>query len=127
MSKIIDIEERLHQEQKKKAKAERAHKLEFVRRFMQCKRCLARCAVCGIQFDTSDLYRRHPGPFRFCKNCQEDYEEFRRIKAGGPPKYYWQNQEWLAVWQTWLDYQAAMARYTESNEFIELLREVGWQ
>lgn len=127
MSKIIELEERLQQEQKKKSKAEKAKKLEFARRFMQCKRCLARCAVCGIQFDTDDLYRRHPGPFRFCKSCQEEYEEFQRIKAGGKPKAYWHNKAWLSVWEAWLAYQEAISKYTESPEFIELLREVDWQ
>ena len=61
MTKVIDIEDRLRLEQKKKAKVEKAKKLEAVRKIMQCSRCLARCARCGIQFDTTEMYKRYPG------------------------------------------------------------------
>ncbi|AEB08315.1 hypothetical protein [Desulfobacca acetoxidans] len=128
MSKVIDIEYRLQQEQKKKAKIDKAKKLEFIRKFLQCKRCLARCAMCGVQFETQDLYKRHKSPYRFCVGCQEEYEEFIRIKESGEPSpYYWHNQEWLDVWQNWLNYQESVKAYIESTEFIELLREVDWQ
>ena len=42
MSKVIDIEDRLKLEQKKKAKVDKAKKLEAVRKAIQCTRCLAR-------------------------------------------------------------------------------------
>ena len=44
MSNIIDIEGRIKLEQKKKAKVDRAKKMEAVRKVVQCTRCLARCA-----------------------------------------------------------------------------------
>jgi len=127
MTKIIDIEQRLKLEQKKKVKIDREKKLEVVRKFMQCKRCMARCAMCGVQFDTKELYKRHPGPHRLCTACEEDYKEFQAItETGGDSPLYWHNREWLVLWQAWLDYQKAIKDYTESPEFIELLREVGW-
>ena len=61
MSKVIDIEDRLKLEQKKKAKVDKAKKMEAVRKVVQCTRCLARCAKCGIQFDTTDMYKRYTG------------------------------------------------------------------
>jgi hypothetical protein len=128
MTKVIDIEDRLRLEQKKKAKVDRAKKLEAVRKIVQCTRCLARCLKCGIQFETQEMYQRFKGPYRLCSSCQEEYEEFLRLKEeGGESPYYWHNKEWLEVWQCWLDYQQALKAYGDSPEFIELVREVEWE
>lgn len=128
MSKIIDLEKRLQQEQKKKAKVDKAKKLEYIRKFLQCKRCLARCAMCGVQFDPQEMYKRYQGPYRFCSACQEEYDEYCRVKeSGGETTIYYHNDEWLALWENWLNYQDSLKKYTESPEFIELLREVDWQ
>ncbi len=127
MSNVIDIEKRLQMEQKKKAKVDKSKKLEYIRKFLQCKRCLARCSMCGVQFDPQDMYRRHHSTFRFCSSCQEEYEEFRRVKEKGEDTtVYWHNEEWLAIWENWLNYQESLQRYTESTEFVDLLREVDW-
>ena len=125
MSKVIDIEDRLRLEQRKKAKVDHAKKLETVRKTIQCTRCLARCAKCSVQFDTQEMYQRFKGPHRLCAGCQEEYEEFLRLQGTGEQSpYYWHNKEWLQVWQTWLDYQQAMKDYGESPEFLDLVREV---
>ena len=127
MSNIIDIEGRIKLEQKKKAKVDRAKKMEAVRKVVQCTRCLARCAKCGVQFESHEMYKRQKGLYRFCPFCQEEYEDFRRIKdEGAESSYYWHNKEWVSVWQTWLDFQRAMKAYGESEEFIDLVREVEW-
>ena len=57
MSKVIDIEDRLKLEQKKKARVDKAKKTEAVRKVVQCTRCMARCARCGVQFDTTESCR----------------------------------------------------------------------
>jgi hypothetical protein len=125
MTKVIDIEDRLRLEQRKKAKVEKAKKLEAVRKMMQCSRCLARCARCGVQFDTTEMYKRYPGPYRLCSFCQEEYDDFlKTIEKGQESPCYWHNREWLALWRSWVDYQQAMKTYAESPEFIDLLREV---
>jgi len=127
MTKVIDIEDRLRLEKKKKTKVEKAKKMEAVRKIIQCTRCLARCARCGIQFDTQEMYKRHKGPYRFCPGCQEEYEGYMRYKESGDESlFYWHNREWRALWQSWLDYQQALRAYGESPEFIDLLREVEW-
>jgi hypothetical protein len=128
MSKVIDIEDRLKLEQKKRRQVEKGKKAEVVRKVLQCTRCLARCAKCGVQFDTHEMYKRYPGPFRLCAGCQEDYDEFMRLKeAGGDSAYYWHNKEWRRVWGAWLEYQQALKDYGDSPEFIDLVREVEWE
>jgi len=128
MSKVIDIEDRLKLEQKKKLKVDKAKKMEAVRKIIQCTRCLARCAKCGLAFETQEMYKRFKGPYRFCTGCQEEYEQFVRLKEKGEEEspYYWHNKEWLTTWQCWLDYQEALKAYGESPEFIDLIREVEW-
>ena len=127
MSKIIDIEDRLKLEQKKKHKVDKAKKMDAVRKILQCTRCLARCHKCGVQFDTTKMYKHYKGQFRFCESCQEEYDEFMRLKVkGGESPIYWHNQAWQQLWQSWLDYQEALKEYGESSEFIELVREVEW-
>ena len=128
MSNVIDIEKRLQLEQKKKAKVDKAKKLEFIRKFLQCKRCLARCSMCGVQFDPQDMYKRHHGSFASAAVVRKNMMNFcGSRKKGRIPPYYWHNEEWLAIWENWLNYQESLQKYTESSEFIELLREVDWQ
>jgi hypothetical protein len=126
MSKVIDIEDRIKLEQKKRAKVDRAKKMEAVRKVVQCTRCLARCAKCGVQFETHEMYKRQQSSYRFCSFCQEEYEDFLHIKKGEESLFYWHNEEWVGLWQSWLDYQLAMKLYGESQEFIDLVREVEW-
>ena len=127
MSKILDIEDRLRLEQKKRAKQEKAKKIDAVRKTMQCLRCLARCARCGVQFDTQEIYKRHKGPYRLCSGCEEEFAEFLRVKEqGAQSPWYWHNKEWKALWQSWENYQQALKSYYESPEFLELLSEVEW-
>jgi hypothetical protein len=126
MSKVIDIEGRIKLEQKKRAKVDRAKKMEAVRKTVQCTRCLARCAKCAVQFETHEMYKRPKGPYRFCPFCQEEYEDLLRIKEGEESPFYWHNKEWVAHWQAWIDYQQAVKKYGESQEFIDLVREVEW-
>ena len=128
MSKVIDIEDRLKLEQKKKRQVEKTKKLEAVRKVLQCTRCLARCLKCGVQFDTQEMYKRYTGPFRLCSGCQEEYDEFVRLQESkGDSPYYWHNKEWRQVWETWLQYQKALKDYGDSPEFIDLVREVEWE
>ena len=126
MSNIIDIEGRIKLEQKKKAKVDRAKKQEAVRKVVQCTRCLARCAKCAVQFETHEMYQRPKGPYRFCPFCQEEYDDFLLMQKGEESPFYWHNQAWVALWQAWIDYQQAMKTFGESQEFIDLVREVEW-
>ena len=126
MSNIIDIEDRIKLEQKKKTKVDRAKKMEAVRKVVQCTRCLARCAKCGVQFETHEMYKRQKGPYRFCPFCQEEYEDFLQIKKGEESPFYWHNKEWTALWQSWVEYQLAMkSRSVEIGLFFSAYGAVG--
>ncbi len=105
----------------------RQRKIEALRKIFQCTRCAMKCAKCGTQLDTGpDQRARYAVPYPFCRNCQEEYEEFRARLDGRQvhPKYYWHNEQWMNVWQSWLEHQEALDRYRQTKEFLQLLQEV---
>lgn len=105
----------------------RQRKIEALRRIFQCTRCMLKCAKCGTQVESDEQKSsKYAIPYIFCKNCREEYEEYR-ARVGHKKislKYYWHNDGWLKVWQTWLEHQNCLEQYRESKEFLQLLQEV---
>lgn len=126
MAEIIDIEKRLKHEKKKKEEIERIKKVSLIRKFIECTQCMLKCAKCGAQMDLPEAINRDISiPYRFCLNCQEEYEEYIKRQLGqGDPSYYWYNKEWMNIWQCWIKYQKALQGYKESGEFKRLLRQL---
>ena len=127
MTKIIDIEDRLKLEQKKKLKVDKAKKMEAVRKILQCTRCLARCHKCGMQFDTTGMYKRYKSPFRFCESLPG---RIRRVYA---PEDRRRGKPLLLAQPGLADPVADLAGLSAgpeglrgSPEFIDLVREVEW-
>ena len=105
----------------------RQRKIEALRKIFQCTRCAMKCAKCGTQLDAGvDQTARYAVPYPFCQNCQEEYEEFRERLEGrqSHPKYYWHNEQWMKVWQSWLEHQESLDQYRQTKEFLQLLQEV---
>ncbi len=126
MADIIDIEKRLKDEKKKRGELEKVKKVSLLRKFIECTQCMLRCVKCGTQMDLPEAVNRDISiPYRFCPNCQEEYEEYIKRQLGqGNPSYYWCNKQWMDIWRHWIEYQKALQRYKESEEFKRLLREL---
>jgi len=106
---------------------ERARKIEALRKIIQCQRCAIKCAKCGVQLDREGSEpARYVLPYRFCLNCQEEYDEYRdRLEnKGALPRYYWHNDLWMAAWSCWIEHQKTLDECRLSKEFLQLLREV---
>ena len=76
MSKVIDIEDRIKLEQKKKAKVDQAKKLEAVRKVVQCTavaRPLVPSAGSSSRPTKCTSSKKVPQP---CPFCREEYEDF---------------------------------------------------
>jgi hypothetical protein len=105
----------------------RQRKIEALRKFFQCTRCMLKCAKCGTQIDRGgEEGAKYAAPYPFCQNCLEEYQEYRN-RIGGTregPRYYWHNELWMRVWDNWLEHQKAMDDYRQSKEFLQLLGEV---
>ena len=105
----------------------RDRKIEALRKIFQCTRCMLKCAKCGTQLDAEvSEAPKYAAPYPFCGNCREEYEEYRERTDGkqAHPKYYWHNETWMQVWDSWLSHQTCLNQYRQSKEFLRLLEEV---
>jgi len=105
----------------------RRRKLDALKKIFQCTRCMLKCAKCGTQLDMDvEESIRYAAPYHFCRNCLEEYEEYR-ARIGGKeagPRFYWHNDVWMKVWESWLEHQQHLDQYRQSKEFLKLLEEV---
>lgn len=105
----------------------RQRKIEALKKLFQCTRCHMKCAKCGAQIEgESDMSSRFASPYSFCGNCREEYEEYRERVEGTAaiPRYYWHNDAWMKVWESWIEEQRWLDQYRQSKEFLQLIEEV---
>ncbi|MGV8073665.1 MAG: hypothetical protein AB2L11_03775 [Syntrophobacteraceae bacterium] len=127
MAEIIEFGQKVKSLRSIRDTGLRQRKIEALRQVFQCTRCMLKCAKCGIQLDKEgDESVRYAGPYTFCRNCSEEYEEYKERSEGKqvPPKYYWHNEQWMKVWDGWLEHQSSLDQYRQSKEFLQLIREV---
>lgn len=127
MADIISIKERQQAEQARKALDARQHKARVVERTLQRTLEGSRCEKCGtpVAPPPSDTPVEPSIPYRFCSVCQSEYNDFiAKLQSRANPQFYWQNDDWLAAWRTWIDYQGALDRYSKSKEFRQLIQEL---
>ncbi len=125
MGDIVKFDECMETERKQR-KQERIKKLNAMRKILECTKCALKCTRCGTQVAVSQS-SSYSGqmPYRFCKGCENEFRDFLNRKRGKSQKdLYWQNQEWMAIWETWIQYQKAMRKYENSGEFKKLLNEL---
>jgi hypothetical protein len=127
MADIIEFGKKAQDFRSEQDSAERRRKIESLRKIFQCTRCMLKCAKCGTQLDMHDSAQsRYANPYPFCGNCKEEYEEYRVRTEDGKSqrKYYWYNDTWMQVWESWLKHQECLDSYRQSKEFLQLLQEV---
>jgi Pyruvate/2-oxoacid:ferredoxin oxidoreductase delta subunit len=126
MADVIDLKEKKQQEKTKKSAERRNRRMEMILQMFQCSRCSMRCMKCGSQIDLVEQSQQPSFvPYRFCRNCLEEYLEFLdRLHGRGNSEHYWYNQEWLEVWKAWMHYQDTLKRYELSDGFRRLLKEL---
>lgn len=126
MSKVIEIENRIESEKRKKKIADRRRQLAPLIHFLQCSGCRMKCWRCGSQVeelpaDASTLNV----PFNLCKNCRDEYLEYQLSKENAADKeILWHNSEWEAMWEKWIDYQTAVQRFHRSQEVRDLFKDL---
>jgi hypothetical protein len=127
MGEIIEFGKRAQDLKSLRDDGIRQRKINALKKFFQCTRCFLRCAKCGTQLDMgAEEVTRIAAPYPFCRNCSEEYQEYKERVAGEQQhaKYYWHNDSWMKVWQSWLDHQKRLDQYRQSKEFLQLLQEV---
>jgi Pyruvate/2-oxoacid:ferredoxin oxidoreductase delta subunit len=48
-------------------------KIESLRKFFQCSRCVMKCSKCGVQIESQE-YDKFAVPYSFCKPCMQEYQ-----------------------------------------------------
>ncbi len=127
MSKIIPLDDKMKSTAAQKAAEVRKQKLKAAFKFFQCSQCLSKCERCGIAIEGSPLKTDDQPriPYHFCYSCAEEYIQYIKCLQGqGDQTEYWHNQNWLKVWQTWIEYQGAKDQYLRSKEFRRLMDEL---
>lgn len=127
MPKVIEFEKRCQDRKTIRDDSLRKRKIEALRTIFQCSRCLLKCAKCGTQVESEmENASSQASPYTFCNNCYDEYLEFRERFRNQElsPKYYWHNDTWYRVWETWIEHQKTLDLYRQSKEFLQLLQEV---
>ena len=127
MADVIEFTRKAEDLKAERDSALKKRKIESLRKTLQCSRCLIRCAKCGAQLGPGERTQsRYATPYVLCTNCQEEYEEYRARAEGKQkqPRYYWHNEAWMKVWESWLEHQRCLEVYRQSKEFLKLLEEV---
>lgn len=125
MDKVLNIEDRLQANRRRRELEARSHKVEAVRKLVQCTSCRLRCAMCGCQVENQDLQPSRFGELDFvlCTSCKTDFDDYKAVAEGrSAPESFWHNEQWAALWSAWLDYQSAIRKFINSEEFKELMR-----
>jgi hypothetical protein len=127
MADIIEFDKKCQDLRTSRDTVLRQRKIEALRKIFQCTRCMLKCAKCGTQLETEmQESSKYATSYTFCRNCHDEYLEYReRIeKRHTSPKYYWHNDTWMKVWESWLEHQNWLDQYRCSKEFLQLLQEV---
>ncbi len=127
MAEIIEFDKKSQDLKSSRDTMLRQRKIEALRKIFQCTRCMLKCAKCGTQLEAEmQDSPKYATPYTFCRNCYDEYLEYReRIeKEQSRSKYYWHNNAWMKVWESWLDHQRLLDEYRQSKEFLQLLQEV---
>ncbi len=132
MADIISLGDKQKLAKEKEAAIIRKRKILAVQKIFQCTQCPFKCKKCGTQInpdrhleDSEDNDSDLKMPYVFCESCTEEYIDYvERMEGEGDPECYWHNDEWLDLWETWIEYQGTVDRYLKSEEFVQLLQEL---
>lgn len=127
MAEIIEFDKKCQDLKTSRDSVLKQRKIEALKKIFQCTRCMLKCAKCGTQLESEmQDSSKYASPYTFCRNCFDEYQEYQeRIeKHGASPKYYWHNETWMKVWESWLEHQKWLDQYRHSKEFLQLLQEV---
>ncbi len=128
MADIISLGDKQKQVKEKEAAIIRKRKILAVQKIFQCTQCPFKCKKCGTQInpdrhleESEDKEKRQ---YVFCESCTEEYIDYVERLSGGDPECYWHNDDWLDLWEKWIEYQETVDRYLKSEEFVQLLQEL---
>lgn len=127
MAEILEFGKKVQNLRSLRESGLRQRKIEALKKIFQCTRCILKCAKCGSQLDSAgEEPPKYVSPYPFCRNCQDEYQEYRDRTEGRQthPTFYWHNNAWMKLWESWLEEQKWLDVYRQSKEFLQLMEEV---
>jgi len=116
MAEVINLDRR--------RKQRREILLEAAGRLARCSGCQIRCARCGFRVEGDSLVLPELG-IHLCEPCRAEYQAYlERLNGTTEPDFYWQSNDWMETWRSWLDHQRAVFNFRRSKEFQRLLSEL---
>ena len=126
MAGIIDLTDKIARSRLSRDR----EKINAAYRIFLCSGCPSKCSKCGTQLDMAvhDCANNTERTFQLCAACGEEYAEYKRRKQGKTTvQMYWHNEQWIDLWDAWLNYQTVMSEYRKSKEFLQLLEDLNAQ
>lgn len=127
MKKILNISDRLEDKKLRHQLQAYRERSESVQRAVQCSSCHFKCAMCGYHLNTTKTSCPTgvgSPEFNLCENCRSEFEDFlNAVKGKEGSNIFWHNSEWINLWSAWLEYQHAIRKFRDSDEFIKLTRD----
>ncbi|MFO7986860.1 MAG: hypothetical protein R6U38_13450 [Desulfatiglandaceae bacterium] len=125
MDKVLNITHRLEDRKRKEQVETYRDRFDTVQRIVHCSGCQYKCAMCGRHMepsDPTDSTCRVEAEFNLCDSCGSEYEEFRKMKRHGATdsNLFWHNEEWMALWAAWCEYQRTISRFRKSFDLHQL-------
>lgn len=131
MADIISLDVKKKLAKNKEAAIIRKRKILAVQKIFQCTQCPFKCKKCGTQIDPNRHFEDDNDSdsedltYIFCESCSEEYADYiERLEGKGDPDCYWHNDDWIELWDIWIEYQRTIDRYLKSEEFVQLLNEL---
>lgn len=124
MDNILNIEDLLQTRRRRRELESKTRRIQALRNLVQCTSCRFRCAMCGCRIGSDDM---QPASFQgldfvLCENCKTDFDDYKAVvEKKRLPDCFWHNDEWVALWSSWIRYQRAMRSFMNSEEFKQLM------
>lgn len=127
MSDVISLDRKRPISDENRRRIIRQRKTAALRQTFYCKECSQECQRCRASLTrpgSIPMASDPTVPYRFCENCAVDYKDYIAMLQGkNESGCDWHNDQWLAVWRNWIDYQGAVDSFRKSKEFRKLLNE----
>jgi hypothetical protein len=57
-----------------------------------------------------------------CGSCKTDFDDYKTaVEKERDRDCFWHNEQWMALWSSWICYQRAIRSFINSEEFRQLI------
>jgi hypothetical protein len=125
MDNVLSITERLENKRRETQIRVYREKATAIRKIVQCCSCGLRCGMCGQHMEPNEACcsrQRSGQDFHLCDACRADFQDYKaQLDGKRGEDLFWHNDEWMALWSAWLQFQEALRKFKDSKACGELI------